>query len=67
MTGNSDNSVAENACVTAVNANTGTRGAMVMASETSAAGNRVMVLGGNGQTWMCNATNTGVVEELSVS
>lgn len=67
VTGNADNSSAENACVAAVNTNSGSRGAMVMASQTSATGTRVMVLGGTGQTWNCSATNAGVVEELSVS
>jgi hypothetical protein len=67
MTGNVDNSVAENACVAAVNANTGGRGSMVMASETSEAGTRVLVLSGAGQTWSCNATDAGVVESVSVS
>lgn len=67
MSGNADNSVAENACVEAVNTNSGSRGAMVMASEVSTAGTRVMVLSGASQTWTCNATNAGVVSELSVS
>lgn len=67
VTGNADNSTAENSCVTAVNTNSGSRGAMVMASETSATGTRVLVLSGGGQTWTCNATSAGVVEGLTVN
>jgi hypothetical protein len=57
---------AEAACVEAVDARTGSRGAEVMASETAASGTRVLVLSQDGRTWTCGATSSGEVQSLSV-
>ncbi len=58
--------VGESACATAVRTNAGGGRAEVVASETSTSGSRVLVLDAEGRTWSCNATNAGVVEEVSL-
>jgi hypothetical protein len=56
----------ESACTTAVNTNMGRAGAVPVRSDVSEAGTVVTLQSDGGTNWRCLATNSGVVQDLSI-